>query len=620
MVSLPQREVPIMARRRLPIAVGVVLLAFVALAIRLWQLQVTRSDELRLLSDNNRIRLHRVQATRGTVRDRLGRVIVDSRPSFDAVLVPEDTDNLETTIENLSQLLHQSSAETQGMLHHAKGRPAFQEIVVRRDLSWDEIMAIETHQLDIPGVSLRITPRRSYPFGTSLAHVLGYVGEVSPDEMARGDGYRMGDLIGKSGLERRWEKYLRGIDGGQQVEVDSVGRKLRVLREVPEVPGDTLTLSFDLDLQAAAEDAFRDKQGAAVIMDPRSGEILALVSNPSYDPNLFARGIRPQEWRELMKDPLKPLNDRAVQGQYPPGSTFKIIVAAAALEEGVVNPFTRVGCGGGVQFGNHYFRCWKKGGHGSMNLHEALVNSCDSYFYQVGQRLGIDAIADWAHKFGLGMPTGVDLDHEKSGTIPSTWWKKKRFKEPWYAGETLSNAIGQGYVTTTPLQMAQAISTLAVGKRYRPHFVRQIDSPDGEMLEKYEPEVMAELPMKSSALMQLRQALRDVVSRGTGNKAKIAGIEVAGKTGTSQVVTLGKIRLKAAQLPREQRDHAWFVAFAPFDEPEIATAVLVEHADGGGGAIAAPLTKKIIEAYFHLREEREGTKYADVRPATRLPF
>lgn len=620
MVTLPQREIPMMARRRLPLAVALALLAFVSLAIRLYTLQVMRGEELRLLSDNNRIRLHRTQATRGTVRDRFGRTIVDSRGSFDAVLVPEDTNDLQTTVENLSQLLHQSSAETQAILRHAKGRPAFQEVIVKRDLSWDDISAIETHQLDLPGVSLRITPVRSYPYGSSLAHVLGYVGEVNPDEMAKGGDYRMGDLIGKSGLERRWEKYLRGVDGGQQVEVDSVGRKLRTLREVPEIPGNTLTLSFDLDLQAAAEEVFQDKQGAAVAVDPRNGEILALVSAPSYDPNLFARGIRPQEWRDLMRDPLKPLNDRAVQGQYPPGSTFKIIVAAAALEEGVVNPFTRIGCGGGVQFGNHYFRCWKKGGHGSMNLHDALVNSCDTYFYQVGQKLGIDAIADWAHKFGLGMPTGVDLDHEKSGTIPSTWWKKKRFKEPWYAGETLSNAIGQGYVTATPLQMAQAISTIAVGKRYRPHFVRQVEAPDGQIVETYEPEVVAELPMKSPAQLQLRQALRDVVAKGTGSKAKLEGIEVGGKTGTSQVVTLGKTRLKAAQLPREQRDHAWFVAFAPVDEPQIAVAVIVEHADGGGGAIAAPAAKQIMQAYFRLQQEREPSKYADVRPAARLPF
>jgi penicillin-binding protein 2 len=620
LITLNQRELPTMARRRLPLAAAGIVIAFAILAIRLWQLQVMRGEELRLLSDNNRIRLHRVQATRGTVVDRFGHTIVDSRPSFDAVLVPEDSDDLRTTVENLSQFLRQSSAETQALLRQAKGRPAFQEVTVKRDLSWAEVMAIETHQLDLPGVSLRITPRRSYPFGSSLSHVLGYVSEINAEELAAGGGYRLGDLIGKSGLERRWEEFLRGVDGGQQVEVDAVGRKLRVLREVPEVPGNTLTLSFDVELQAAAEAVFEGKEGAAVALDPRNGEILALVSSPSYDPNLFARGIRREEWRGLVQDPLRPLTDRAVQGQYPPGSTFKIIVAAAALEEGVVNPFTRIRCGGGVQFGNHYFRCWKKGGHGSVNLHEALVHSCDTYFYQVGQRLGIDAIADWSFKFGLGQATGVDLDHEKRGTIPSTIWKRRRFQEPWYPGETLSNAIGQGYVTATPLQMAQAVGAIATGNRYRPHFVKRIQAPDGETIRIYEPERVAEMPLRKSTLEQLRQALRDTVARGTGNKAAIAGVEVAGKTGTSQVISLGKTRLKPEQIKREHRDHAWFVAFAPVEEPEIAVAVVVEHALGGGGAIAAPAAKEIIEAYFRLQQEREDAKYADVRSATRLPF
>jgi penicillin-binding protein 2 len=248
------------------------------------------------------------------------------------------------------------------------------------------------------------------------------------------------------------------------------------------------------------------------------------------------------------------------------------------------------------------------------------VHSCDSYFYQVGQRLGIDAIADWAYKFGLGKPTGVDLDHEKAGLIPSTIWKRRRFREPWYAGETLSNAIGQGYVTTTPLQMAQVIASLSTGKRYRPHFVRQIESPNGELVARFEPELVSELPLKTATLQQLQEALRDVVARGTGNKAKLAGIEVGGKTGTSQVVTLGKTRLKASQLPRHHRDHAWFVAFAPVADPEIAVATIVEHAEGGGGAVAAPATRAILEAYFRIQREREGTEYADVRSAARIPF
>src|ERR1700687_2661410 len=446
MVPLSQRDVPIVLRRRVTIGLGIALLGFLLLLARLWQLQILQGDDMRTLSENNRIRLHRVQATRGTVVDRAGRVLIDSRPSFDAVLVPEDARNAELTIENLSQLLNQSAADMHALVTQTSARPQFQEMTVKRDVSWDEVVALETHQLDLPGVSLQITPRRSYPLGTKLAHLLGYVGEAGPRDLAADARYRMGDLVGKTGLEKRWEGLLRGVNGGQQVEADAVGRKLRVLREVEEVPGDTIKLSVDLDLQDAAARALGEHDGSVIALNPNTGEILAYVNQPSFDPNVFARGVRPDEWQALLTDKHKPLSNRALQGQYPPGSTFKIIVATAALEEGVINPFTRIHCPGGLQFGNHYFRCWKKGGHGSVNLHEALVQSCDVFFYQVSQRLGIDIIAQYARMFGLGMPTGIDLEHEKAGTIPDSAWKRRRFKQPWFAGETLSVAVGQGYV------------------------------------------------------------------------------------------------------------------------------------------------------------------------------
>jgi penicillin-binding protein 2 len=622
MIPLTARETPAALKSRLSVAVALSLCGFVVLLGRLWMLQISHGEEHRLLSDSNRIRLHRTQATRGTVRDRFGRVIADSRPSFDVVLVPEDSPDLQTTVENLSSFLRQSSAETQELLAQAKGRPAFQEIGVKRDVTWEELVAVETHQLDLPGVSLQITPRRSYPFGEVLAHLVGYVGEVNRVELDADAHYRMGDLIGKAGLERRLERWLRGLNGGQQVEVDALGRKLRILREVQEVPGSTVTLSIDLDLQLAAEEALEGKEGVIIALDPRTGEVLAMVSHPSYDPNAFARGIRPHEWRGLVEDGLRPLNNRAIHGQYPPGSIFKIVVATAALEEGVINPFTRISCGGGVQFGNHYFRCWKKGGHGSVDLHEAIVQSCDSYFYQVGQRLGVDAIAEWSRSFGLGAPSGIDLDNEKAGIIPDTGWKRRRFQQPWYPGETLSVAIGQGYVTVTPMQMAGMIAAVAGGARYRPQFVKAVEAPEGETIAAYGAELVETLPVKKSTLRVLRDALRDVVGtdRGTGKKARIPGVEVAGKTGTAQVVKLGKTRLKASQLSRRQRDHAWFVSYAPFDEPEIAVATLVEHADGGGGAVAAPITQAVLGAYFKLRAEREGKAYADVRSAAHFAF
>jgi len=621
-VPLTHREVPLVLRRRLGVALGLALLALLVLLARLWDLQMLHGDEMRTLSENNRIRLHRVQATRGTVVDRYGRVLIDSRPSFDAMLVPEDSRNVELTIENLAQFLSHSTADMHALLTQANARPPFQEVAVKRDLSWDEVVAIETHQLDLPGVSLQITPRRSYPLETTLAHLLGYVGEASPNDLAADGRYRMGDLVGKAGLEKRWETHLRGVDGGQQVEVDAVGRKLRVLREVEEVPGNTIKLTVDLDLQNAATQALGERDGSLVALDPNTGEILALVNHPSYDPNVFARGVRAHEWRALLTDKHRPLNNRAVQGQYPPGSTFKIVVATAALEEGIINPFTRIYCPGGLQFGNHYFRCWKKGGHGSVNLHEALVQSCDVFFYQVAQRLGIDPIAKYAHAFGLGLPTGIDLEHERPGTIPDTAWKRKRFKQPWYAGETLSAAIGQGYVTATPLQMANMIATAAVGERYRPHFVKQVETPEGEVVHAETPERVATLQVRASTLTQVRDALHDVVNteRGTGKKARLKGIDAAGKTGTSQVVKMGKERLKPSQLPWQQRDHAWFVAYAPVEAPEIAVACLVEHAEGGGGAVAAPVVHDVMQAYFALKKEREGKNYAADRSPTDRAF
>jgi penicillin-binding protein 2 len=622
-VPLNQREVvPVVLRRRLTIALSVALLGFLVLLARLWDLQILRGDEMRTLSENNRIRLHRTQATRGTVVDRAGRVLIDSRPSFDAVMVPEDSPNVELTIENLSQFLAQSAAEMHALLTQMSARPPFEEITVKRDLNWEEVVALETHQLDLPGVSLRITPRRSYPLGAQLSHLLGYVGEASPQDLLDDPRDRMGDLVGKSGLEKRWERYLRGIDGGQQVEVDAVGRKLRVLREVEEVPGDIVKLTIDLDLQETAAKALGERDGAVVALDPNTGAILAMVNSPGFDPNVFARGVHTDEWHTLVKDKHHPLNNRSTQGQYPPGSTFKIIVATAALEEGVINPFTRIHCGGGLQFGNHYFRCWKKGGHGAMNLHEAIVQSCDVFFYQVAQRLGIDTIAQYARAFGLGIPTGIGLDHEKAGTIPDTAWKRNRFKQPWFAGETLSAAIGQGYVTATPLQMANMIATAAVGKRFRPHFIHQVETPEGEVVHTETPEEIGVLKVRPTTLMQVREALRDVVNseRGTGKKARLKDVEVAGKTGTSQVVKLGQTRLKASQVPWQQRDHAWFVAYAPADAPEIAVVALVEHADGGGGAVAAPVVHEVMARYFELKKQREGSTYAENRSPGRRAF
>jgi penicillin-binding protein 2 len=618
------REVPPELQVRMAVAIGVAFIAFGLVGFRLWYLQIHTGSLMRSLADNNRIRLVRVPAARGVVYDRNGEILVDNRPSFDVVFVPEDArDRKREVLKTLAGYLgDDESALHQAVRTPGSERESYQGLVLRRDVDWPGVVAIETHQLDLPGVSLRVGPKRFYPFGPLAAHLLGYVGEVSKTDLVQGAGdYTQGDLVGKAGLERAFDPDLRGKPGGQQVEVDALGRRVRVLDAEPERSGGTLTLTLDRDLQEAADRALGDSDGALVALDPRNGAVLAMVSHPAFDPNVFARGIRRAEWRALVEDRKHPLNNRAVQGVFPPGSTFKIAVATGALEEGVVTPFTGMSCSGGIPFGNHFFRCWKKGGHGAVDLHRAIVESCDVFFYQVGRRLGVDGIAEYARRLGLGLPTGIALPHEQPGTIPDTAWKRRRFSQPWFEGETLSVAIGQGYVTATPLQMANLAATIANGgTRYRPFFLKRVVDADGKVLD-VEPQVVGEAHLKKSTLAQVRAGMRDVVMKdnGTGKKARVPGVEVAGKTGTSQVVKMGEDRARANRGTQVMRDHAWFIAFAPFEAPEIAVACIVEHAGGGGGAIAAPVVQQVLAHYFGRNQGPQSppTQQADaVRPPT----
>src|SRR5262249_7703079 len=449
--SVP-RDVPPEPGRRIGVAAALILAAFVAILARLVALQVIQGPEMRSLSEHNRIRLVRVPAARGVVYDRNGELLIDNRASFDVIFVPEDAREAgagaPAVLRTLASYLEEPEEAVRERLHAPSKRPPYEGIVMRRDLEWPGVVALETHQLDLPGVSLRAGPRRFYPYGQLAAHLLGYVGEVSESELekATDPDLRRGDLVGKMNLERSWDAELRGKPGGQQVEVDALGRRVRVLAGGPDVRGGDLVLTIDLDLQQEAERALGDRSGAVVALDPRNGEVLVLASSPAYDPNLFARGIQPAEWRALMQNPLKPLNDRAVQGLYPPGSTFKVGMASAGLEEGAIGPKAGVYCRGGMSLGNHFFGCWRHGGHGHIVFHQAIVQSCDVFFYQLGQRLGIDTIATWSRRFGLGVPSGIRLEHEKPGIIPDTQWKLRRFKRPWGAGETLSASIGQGDV------------------------------------------------------------------------------------------------------------------------------------------------------------------------------
>ena len=589
-------------RRRARLLYVIVALAFLSLLSRLAYLQIFSGERYTFLSENNRVRIKRVAGTRGMIFDRQGELLVDSRPSFDLIFVPEDSQTPESTLRLLARYLKRDENELLKILEEGKSRVAFDEMVLGRDVEWSTVVAVETHQLDLPGVSLRTRPRRSYADGPMAAHVLGYLGEINQRQLRllKEDGYVIGDEIGQYGLERRWEKLLRGQSGGQQVEVDALGRRVRVLHEVTDIPGDTVHLTLDRHLQEAAYEALKGKQGTIVALDVNSGAILAMASTPAFDPNVFARGIKNEEWTGLIKDPLRPLNNRAIQGQYPPGSTFKIIMAVAALEEGVVNPDAHIQDPGFFPFGNRQFRDWKKGGHGAVDLHKAIVESCDTYFYQLGPKLGVDRIAKWSRAFGLGEKTGISLDDERNGLIPDTEWKRKRFRQPWFPGETISVAIGQGYVTVTPLQLANMMAAVANGgKLYRPYLVHKVESIDGATVREHGAELIRKIALKPETLSRVHKALADVVHGpgGTGRGARSPLIPAAGKTGTAQVIEMKGAYLKSEQLSYFNRDHAWFVSYAPLDKPQIAVAVLVEHG-GHGGEAAAPMAKKVFEKFI----------------------
>jgi penicillin-binding protein 2 len=451
---------------------------------------------------------------------------------------------------------------------------------------------------------VEIKPVRQYEKGSLASHLLGYIAEISDEELKSEAyvGYFPGDYVGKSGIERSWEKFLHGSDGGRQIEVDARGRILRTISETPPTVGASLVLTIDAELQKRTEEGFGDQAGAAVVMDVNTGEILSFVSNPGFDPSLFAGRMPADKWKEYLEDKRHPLENKALKGQYPPGSTFKIITALAGLEEGLVDERTSVVCKGSYTLGGNKFGCWEKKGHGTVNLKRALKESCDVYFYQLGERLGIDRIAAYARKFAIGAPMGVGLENEKGGLIPDSAWKEKRHGKKWYQGDTLPASIGQGYVLMTPVQLASMISAVSTGgTAYRPHLIKRVIDQDGKVLQESKPEIIAQTGISRRSFEAVKEGLAAVVNEtsGTGGQARLYEVKVAGKTGTSQVV---KQRERKGFIPYQYRDHALFVAFAPYDRPEVAVAVVVEHGEHGGSA-AAPIAGRVLRAYF----EGKGT-------------
>ncbi len=587
-------------RRRGWVFYWVVLLTFGVFVLRLWQLQVIKGERFRRLCDNNRIRIVKVTPLRGRILDRKGRVLADNRPAFDLFVIPEDVRDKDRLAAELSLLLSIPKEEILRKLT-GQGRRPFEPVRIKEDLSWEELSRVKAHQMELPGVEISVVPVRVYPYGKLAAHLLGMVGEISREELRRlkGRGYDIGDYIGKTGLEASWEGYLRGTKGGRQVEVDALGRELRVLREVDPVPGWDLHLTLDLELQQKAEELLRGKAGAIVALDPSTGAVLAMASSPSYNPSSFARGIPPERWKVLNDDPLHPLTNRALQGLYAPGSVFKIVVASAALAMGRVDPAEPAFCAGVFPVGKRIFRCWKEGGHGWMALHQAIVQSCDIYFYQLGLKVGPEAMAKYARAFGFGDRTGIPLPGEKAGFVPSPSWKEAKGQR-WYDGETVVMAIGQGPLLVTPLQMARMIAAVANGGTlFQPMVAREVVDPEGKGVRSYRSRPVGKLPLNPAKLELIREALLGVVEeeRGTGRAARIPGVAVAGKTGTAQVAKMGERRLKPSELPYQLRDHAWFVAYAPASKPTIAVAVVVEHG-GHGGSAAAPLARELIKQWL----------------------
>jgi penicillin-binding protein 2 len=620
------REMAHPKQRTVPLAFGVVLI-FSLLILRLWYLQILYAEDYRALSENNRLRFLPVPASRGALMDRNKSILVSNRPSFSLALIPQEITDVEAMLDRLSTLLGLDRAELGERWQKAKGRARYYPVVVATQITREQVEIVEENRMRLAGVEITMKPVREYHYKQSAAHLLGYIAEISEKELddAAYQDYNPGDYVGKNGIEKAWEHELHGEDGGRQLEVDSRGRVLRVLHESQPTVGNSLVLTIDQRLQQAAERAFGSQAGATVVMNVTNGEVLAFVSSPTFDPALFAGKIPTDVWESYLKDKRHPLQNKALSGQYPPGSTFKMITALAGLETGLVNESSSVYCDGTYKLGSGKFRCWSRTGHGSVNLRRSLKESCDVYYYQLGERLGIDRLAEMCRRFKLGDTLGIGLAGEKKGLIPTTEWKLKRFGKRWVPGDTPPAAIGQGYVLMTPIQLVSMVATVAnEGTVFRPHLVKQMVDADGKVLREFAPEVLAQVGVSAAHFKKVKQGLYAVVNDagGTGAAAQLADVRVAGKTGTSQVVKLGEDRKR--RLAYEYQDHALFTAFAPYDKPEVAVAVVVEHG-GGGGAVAAPIAGQILRVWFDLkkpvvlRKEPTEDKQADEQPAAVKP-
>lgn len=599
-------DLPIV-RRRFYLYTLAAVLVFVLLLLRLWYLQVISYEDLFDRSVRNRTRMLITEAPRGPIYDRHGVLLVDNRPAFQISVMRQDIVQRDELFSRLSSLLDVSAEQLEMRWQEGRRLPAYRPVPLIIDVERELVERVQENSIDLPGVLIEVRPLRDYPDPDAVAHVVGYLGEITEQELKNASfgEYRGGDLIGKVALERSYEDSLRGDKGQQLIEVDVQGRLLRMLQAQNSEPGKKVYLTVDLELQKAAVEAFGNRAGAAIALNVHTGEVLAMVSLPTYNPAQFARGISPDEWRSLLGDRRNPLQNKAITGLYPPASTFKMVVALAALREGIAGTNREIYCPGFLAVGDSRFRCWKREGHGATNLKMALRESCDVWFYQVGLELGIDKLSAAAKEFGLGSTLGFALPGERAGTIPSREWKRRQFNESWYAGETVIASIGQGYVLTTPLQLAVMTAALVNGGQVlKPQIVERIEDWEGNVTQLFEPQLIRQLDYSPQHWQAVEEGMVAVVGelRGTGRLAHLDGISVAGKTGTSQVVRRlsdeeEELLTGDEHIPYRQRSHALFVAYAPVENPEIAVAVIVEHGQSGG-RVAAPIARDIISRYF----------------------
>lgn len=594
---------------RTVIAVAVIAILSIALISRMLWLQVINHDYYTTRSDDNRMRVQTVAPVRGLIYDRKGIVLAENLPAYRLEVVPEQVDDIDLLLGELSKIIALDEGDIKLFHERRKRTPRYQGVALRLRLSNDELARIEVNRHRFPGVDVRAALSRHYPLGEAGSHVIGYVSSITEEELKKLDPsrYQGTQSIGKVGVEKSHEDLLHGKPGYKMIETNATGRPLRELEYERPLPGQNLYLNLDAKLQVSAFNALHGVEGAVVAIDPKTGGLLAMVSKPGFNPDLFVHGIDHASYNALNQDPNRPLYNRALQGQYPPGSTVKPMMALAGLEYGINTPATSHYCPGFFRLGNakRRYRCWKRHGHGSMNMMHAIMQSCDVYFYDLAVELGVDRIHDFASKFGLGRLTEIDLPREKPGVLPSKAWKKKHFNTVWYPGETVSVGIGQGYMTTTPMQLAQMTANIARrGAVFRPQILNSVENIITHEKKVTQPQEQGSIKLRDPVYWQKAiDAMHAVVhhARGTARRISIdIDYEIAGKTGTSQVIGLSQEDKKAPKnedLLKKERDHALFIAFAPVEDPQIAVAVLVEHGGSGSGA-AAPVARKVLDAYL----------------------